>query len=517
MKIKTILKYFFALSTIGLLVFAYLAKQDFIKIYGGHTQKVDYRQFDLPSNSYTLTNVNVLAPDGNSFLTHQTVHIDQGLIVSVDSLSDNLISDKTVDGSDKFLIPGLIDAHVHLFKSPNDLLLYPANGVTQIRELIGEKDHLAWRKQIEEEGRLGPQMYIASPRVGSFGAVEGFFMELTQGFKSINTKEEAEAYVLELKANGYDAVKIYSHINKESYKAINTAAVAAGLDVLGHIPWSVELEDVWNSEQSDIAHLEEIMNALRREFEREERAEEYLTFINRRSQEIVEDLTSNDISVTTTLWLVESFLQQKCDLKKILSETELAYENPGISEWSELIPHGLGWLPAVNRYKFDADKTAEEIEGEKEFWRSYSKACQIILKNLSAGGVKIMAGTDANLPPTVPGFSLHDELESMHRAGMSNADVLRSATTIPANWLNIKAGKIVPGYRADMVLLDKNPLENIENTKTINTVIVNGKILERNTLDSILAAVKSANDASRTVDISEFTKEEYTEVSLGKR
>ena len=119
-------------------------------------------------------------------------------------------------------------------------------------------------------------------------------------------------------------------------------------------------------------------------------------------------------------------------------------------------------------------------------------------------GVKILAGTDSNIPVMVPGFALHDELKSLTQSGMSPSQALLSATTIPANWMKIRSGKILPDYRADLVLLNKNPLDNIENTKTIEMVIMNGKVFNRNQLDAILNTVKETNDRSRNKEISSF-------------
>lgn len=476
------------------------------QIYGGHTEVVDYKKFGTPGKAVSIYNVSILSPNGNTFIPNQTVRIENGIIISIDTVSIQSKDVTNINGEGKFLIPGLIDSHVHLFKSPNDLLLYVANGVTEIRELIGEEDHLRWRQEIRE-GRIGPDMYIASPRLGSFGLIEGWWMNWTQGFNNIRDAKEAESMVKNYAKQGYDAVKIYSYLNKESYDAINKVAISEGLEVVGHIPFSLELSDVFNSKQSDISHLEEVMNALRREFgkfDNQERANDFLIYVEKRSKEIVPKLLDNDISITTTLWLTKSFVRQKFELNKVLEEVELVYVNPGISEWDEMIPQGLGWLPEVNRYKMHENLDAEEKAWQKIFWTTYGQACQIILKNFSAGGVNIMAGTDTNLPPTVPGFSLHDELTAMNNAGMSNAQVLQSASSIPADWLGSNTGKIMKGKKANLVLLEESPLENIANTRKINTVFLNGRILDRSLLDSILESVKKANNLSRKTEISQF-------------
>ena len=506
---KKIIKYFVILTLTGSAIFIFLANRDMNKIYGGHTQKASLEHTRFSDFHTIIKDINILSTDGETFLPNQTVRIEEGVIVAIDSVYESPDGAQIIDGKGKYLIPGLTDAHVHLFKSPNDLLLYLANGITQIRELIGEEDHLLWREEIKT-GRLGPDMYIASPRLGSFGTFEGFFMEWSQGFQNIKNREDAAKYVTRFKEKGYDAVKLYSHLNRESYLAICQIADSLGMDAVGHIPWSVEWTDIMASHQSDISHLEEIMNALRREFGRiegEEGAAKFLAYVDNRSKEMAEDLLANNMSVTTTLWLTESFVRQKFDLNKVLKEVELEYVNPGISEWSENIPQGgLGWLPEVNRYQLNGDLSEEELDGQKIFWTAYAEACQIILKNLSDSGVIIMAGTDANLPVAVPGFSLHDELQSLYQAGMTTAEVLRSATSAPAERLKIKAGKIKEGYKANLVILNKNPLEDIRHTKTIDQVILHGKVLDRKVLDELLSSVKNANDLSRKVDIATYSK-----------
>lgn len=505
---RKIIKYGFVLLILSTVIMGFLANQNMIQIYGGKTEVVDYNTFKPGNNTVCISNVNILTPDGDAFTSNQTVLIENGIITAIDSLYQQSKEVTNIDGEGKFLIPGLIDSHVHLFKSPNDLLLYVANGVTEIRELIGEEDHLKWRKEIKE-GRIGPDMYIASPRLGSFGLVEGWWMNWTQGFNNIRDAEEAESMVKAYAEKGYDAVKIYSYLNEEAYDAINKVAIAEGMDVVGHVPFSLVLSDIFKSNQSDIAHLEEIMNAFSREFgdlKNQNGADSFLTYVDKRSKEIAPELINNDISVTTTLWLTKTFIRQKFELQKVLEEVELVYENPGISEWDEMIPQGLGWLPEVNRYKLAENLSDEDKDWLKIFWTTYGQACEVILKNLSEEGVTILAGTDTNLPPTVPGFSLHDELTTLNKAGMTASQVLQSATAIPASRLGSNTGKIEQGYKANLVLLDENPLENIANTRKINTVFLSGKVFGRALLDEMLEGVKRANDASREKNIDQFMK-----------
>ena len=485
-------------------------------MYGGLTKRVDFNQFKPKTGAFVIKNVNLLSSNADRFIPNQSVYIEDGKISRIDSIKKLPANYEIVDGNGKYLIPGLIDAHVHLFKSPNDLLLYIANGVTEVRELIGEKDHLIWKKEIEN-GRIGPKLFVASPRLGSFGNLEGQFMEMAQGFRNIQNADQAREIVKELHDKGFDGLKIYSHLNKESYEAVAATAEELGMPIFGHIPFDVEFEDIWKNGQSGIAHFEEIMNALRREFGRydddeinklfkgfDNKEEQFLAFVEQRSELLAKNLIENDISVTSTLWLTQSFVRQKVELKKVLQEVELEYENPGIAEGFQINTRALGWLPEVNRYRFVENSSEKQKADQVWFWKNYGDACQLLAKNLSKSGVKIMAGTDANLPPTVPGFSLHDELGALNDAGMSTTQVLQAATVVPADWLKSNGGKIEIGREANLVLLEKNPLLNISNTKTINTVIATGKVYDRNLLDDMLEAVKNANNESRKVDISEF-------------
>lgn len=155
------------------------------QIYVGLTDVADYNRISMLNDAVAINNVNILSPYGETFIPNQTVLIKNGTIISIDTLSVKSKNVTHVNGTGKFLNPGLIDSHVDLFKSQNDLLLYVANGVTTIGELIGEENHLKWRKEISN-GRIGPEMYITSPRLGSFGLIEGWWMNWSQGFNNID-------------------------------------------------------------------------------------------------------------------------------------------------------------------------------------------------------------------------------------------------------------------------------------------------------------------------------------------
>ncbi|WP_350290178.1 amidohydrolase family protein [uncultured Croceitalea sp.] len=504
------IKYTFLITITVILIGILLIYLEGKSIYGGETEIVDYQQFQPKTGTFVIQDVNVLSVNGDSIIPNRTVLIKNGHITAIDSILKPSNSATIIDGSDKYLIPGLIDAHAHLLESPNDLLLYIANGVTQIRELIGQEDHLQWRDEIKK-GRIGPKLFVASPRLGTFSSTEGRFMEYSQWYKNIQTPKDARKLVSKFNEAGYDGIKIYSQLTKENYMAVTETAKSLDMPVFGHIPWDITLEDIYSNGQSEIAHFEELANALRREFKEKNnlsttfgREHEFLEYLKIRVDEVAKNLKKNNITVTSTLWLAQSFETQKFELDAILNQVELQYQNPGISEWSKHIPGGIGWLPEVNRYKITEELNEEELILERNYWYTYGLACEIVGRSLHKNGVSIMVGTDANLPPVVPGFSLHDEMISLQKIGMTNAEILKSATSVPASWLNDNSGKIKIGYEANLLLLNENPLENINNTKHINTVILKGSVLDRTLLNNLLKAVKEANDKSRTINISNY-------------
>ena len=201
---------------------------------------------------------------------------------------------------------------------------------------------------------------------------------------------------------------------------------------------------------------------------------------------------------------MESFARQRSDIESELANVPLKYVNPGLLEGSFIAKGALGWLPTVNRYKPSKKLSEEEFFNDQAYWRTYATANQMLLRIFNENGVSIIAGTDANVPTAVPGFSLHREFVSMSQQGMSAGQILRSATAIPAEWMKKNTGKIKVGYNSDLVLLNANPLEDIQNTTKIETVILGDKIFYRNQLYEMLEAVENANNETRKERIDQY-------------
>lgn len=456
------------------------SKVIFKKMYGGRTEQLDSSLY-LPQGEeiIVIQHVNILSPNADSILEDKTLLIKKG---KIDRIGEDLpIPEKSVviDGTGKYLIPGLIDAHIHLFQSPNDLFLYIANGVTSIRELKGSDHHLEWREEINSGKRLGPNLFVATTKFQSKGFFSGIFLHYTQGDEILNKPKKAKNILRKLKTKGYDAIKIGTFLNEETYNVVNIAAKELEMSVVGHIPLNMPMDRLWTSNQTDVVHIEEFVKHFNREFGyvKDQNKEEFLAFVEKRGEEVAQKLVESEIVVTTTLWLTESFIRLKSQMHETLESVQLEYVNPGLVEGTFLTSRALGWLPKVNPYRLPSKLTEEQKINHLAYFDTYAKANQILLRIFNENGVTLMAGTDTNLPVLVPGFALHDELLSMQQAGMTPSQILRAATTVPAEWMNLNSGKIEEGFQAELVLLNQNPLENIANTKSIETVILRDKII----------------------------------------
>ena len=487
----------------ALLIGAFIwADNELNKVLGKSTNVINISSIVKPSTITVIKNVNVLSEDCSYFIKNQDVTIKDGMIIQ---LGENKILDSratVIDGKDKFLIPGLIDSHVHLKESKNDLFLYLINGVTYVREMAGSPVILEWRKAIQKTG-LGPRMFIASPTIFSESGLTGYYYSWTRHSINYSTKNDAEKAISKISEQGYDAVKMYGFVNPDMFKATIESAKKNNIPVIGHIPL-VNLDTFYHSGQVEAAHIEELTVKTIDDFGKSisKNPEEYLKFLKVNSMHIAKKMKENNISVTSTVWLCESFPGQRFDLKSKLKETSLKYVNPKIIEGTML--YKLGWLPGTNGYEYDGKEDQSAKKLSQTFWNTYVQAIHIMTRALVDNKVVIMAGTDSNVATVVPGFSLHNELESLSKAGMTNAKVLYSATVAPSTWMNSNTGKIKTGYRSDLVLLTKNPLEDIKNTKAIEYVFFDKYRMDKTQIKTILKAIEKANNENRSIKIDEY-------------
>jgi imidazolonepropionase-like amidohydrolase len=342
---------------------------------------------------------------------------------------DNVL---VVDGAGKFLSPGLTDMHVHTHDDA-DYLLHLAHGVTSIREMNGWGWRLKRRETMASGKLLVPNMYITSQilNTSDFG---GYAIPL-------DTVEEARAAVRQAADTGYDAIKIHNGLSRDQFVAIMEESKSIGLKVVGHIPVRVSVSDA-------------ITNGMHT-------AEHFKGYIDDQYLEISEDdWLSPSVGMATyltpTFYSYREHLRGK-DAERVIRE-----------DATKVLPHRkITWQPYV-------------VEKEDEILalrQNIRKMSEEIFKALLPYKVKWLAGTDSGgYELMVPGEALIEELEIMEGLGLSTADTLRSATTTAAEamgWQN-RTGQIAPGMSADLILLEKNPLETVANLRTIVAVMIRG-------------------------------------------
>ena len=457
--------YFFVL--IGLLTFSFLTP---IK---GNSQKQRTKQ-----TQFVIKNVNVITmTSSNTILENATVVIANNLIESINGVIPN---DATIiDGKGKWLIPGLIDAHVHLstdgyfgqkiptqapdlaFNTQDIMTPFIANGVTTVLDLDSKMETFGQKKTIEKGYAIGPRIAIAALINGGNG----------QG-RIANTAEEGRIMVRSAKAEGYDFIKVYSKLNIETYNAIIDEAYKQGLKTIGHIPNAFQ----GKIEQAFVPHFGMVAHA-------EEFSKNSDSFSIQDATKFAKLSKGNDTWLSPTLTTMVWIAKQTHSIDCIKNLTSLVYVHPLLQS---------KWLTANNYVMNATPENATNFDNMLKFHF-------LLVKTFKDAGVPIVVGTDAGVSGVVAGFSLHDELELLVQAGLTTQEALNSATLLSAQWLGIdkQIGSIETGKFADLILLEQNPLTDINNTRKIAGVFVNGKWLDKTKINAMLTDLAKRNTADK--------------------
>ncbi len=461
-------------------------------------KKREFRE-DAP---LAITHVTVIDATGAPEQPDMTVLVERGHISAISSASSVRVpSDaNVVDGHRKFLIPGLADMHVHLTAAGEPtgsrefmIPLLIANGITSVRDMGGYLESLIpLREEIEAGTRLGPRILLAGPYL------DGEPPSFTPSLVVTNAVQAAED-VHDLKNRGVDFIKVQSMLSRDMYFAIAKAAKSEHISFVGHVPDRVTAAEASAAGQRSIEHLTGVLRGCATDEPKlmhdqflpasgKERGvssswrqfhwnDELLnSFSEARAHKLIEELVANETWQTPTLILLQQDAYPSQDLA-------LAQD-----------PHML-YVPGVvlDRWRKTAQQKAAATKPRDFAIRAgLLKNSEHIVDEMQSAGVKLLAGTDAPAPFVYPGFSLHEELALLVGAGLTPMQTLQAATVRAAEFMGKSAtqGTIEKGKVADLVLLDADPLADIENTARISAVIVRGKLLDRAALDALLASVQ---------------------------
>jgi len=435
--------------------------------------------------SLHIQDVTVIDTETGKEASHRTVKISGGRISAVIAARAGKASSgaKIVNGSGKFLIPGLWDMHVHGNNQPwfaDFFPLYLANGVTGIREMFGPANAGQFRAELAARNIDAPRIYLGSPIVDGYPAVWPKSI-------SVKTPGEARQVVDEQARNGADFIKVYGMLSREAYFAIIDEAKKKHIDVEGHVPRSISIWEATAAKQKSIEHLNGIgLGCSGRE------EELWPKVVAAKSAEELERLV---VEASKT------YDEEKCrrlftEFKKnkswpvptlVVSRSFASLNDPNFTSDERTKYFGgeaRRWLVADDDFRLK-NKSDEYFKLQREYLAFDMR----LVGELFRAGVPMLAGTDVGNPYCFPGFSLHDELAMRVEAGVSPLAALQAATRNAALFMGAadKYGSVKPGMVADLVLLDADPLTDIHNTTRIHAVFLGGRKFDRAALDGLLS------------------------------
>ena len=396
-----------------------------------------------------ITNVNVIPIEGKeTLLKNQTVIIKDGKIESITPFKPEQTKDKTktvIDGTGKYLMPGMADMHVH-FPNEKEMPLQQffkynlAAGVTTLRSMRGEPRHLTLRDSVTKKLILAPDLYIS----------------ISLPDDSAITDKDLEKFVKQTKKEGWDFIKYLSGLTPTLFYTTALISKESGLKFAGHV-YNQDLQTAIKANQASVEHYQAILKEYRKDS---------LHF-----PDVMNELKKRDIYVCPTLSFYYIWGMQ-FDPDALKARNGMQYVSPQLES---------KWEKDYNDYytKYSTPEKSEErmkiVARVKQSLYDFGK----LLKLLSDNNVKLLLSPDESAF-NVPGFAMAEEMKLYQKAGLSNHAILKIVTYNAANFFNKENewGSVTKNKKANLILLDKNPLDDIDNIKTINTVILGGKLLK---------------------------------------
>ena len=431
-----------------------------------------------------FVNVNVIPFDRERIVEGQTVIVRDGRIAEIGPANKTKAPGgaREIDGRGKYLMPGLADMHVHLFPgtgqddlAQQQLQLFLANGVTTVRNMIGKQEHLALRDKVAKRELLGPTIYTAGPPLLG---------------NNVSTPEVAERVVSDQKKAGYDLIKVHEGLTPETYTAIASTAKRVGIPIAGHVTATVGLKRALDAQQTSIEHLDGYLQAMVADNSPVPPPASQVVL-----GPVLEHIDENKIAA-----LAEATKKAGVWNDPTLTLFKLVVSDTTPEEllkWPE-----MQYIPAKMREGFAKQKqsTLGQPVPLSERQR-YLELRNKMVVALRAAGAKLLVGPDSPQFFLVPGFATHRELQSFVEAGLTPYEAIEAATRNPAEYIAVSMktprdfGTVETGMRADLLLLNANPLQSVANLSKREGVMVRGRWLPETELRQMLDNIAALNRA----------------------
>ena len=440
----------------------------------------------ISAQTIAFTNVNVIPMDRERVLANQTVVIKNGLIAEIDDAKNVKLSKGAVriEGTGKYLIPGLVDMHTHLLSDsdeypdaigPHELRVMVANGVTTVRFMIGTPELLALRTRSANGELEAPTIFVASPHLTGREQGNNFV---------VNTPDEAREAVRKSKAAGYDFIKVTTFIKPEVYEAAVDEAAKQNIRVVGHADSRfVGVERAWKAKQQ-IEHLDGYMEQLLRDDAPVKGSVSDVYIYNPENWKSFDYIDESKIAavarrtVASNPYVNPTQHFMKNTFGRLRTEDEIR-KQPDFRFYPAKVQQQ--WLDFYRKNRFINTVPLEQ----RARW---IKLREKLIKAIYDAGGRIMTGSDTPEFLWLYGFGMHHELKALKDAGLSNYAVLEAATKNPSMFLGTidKVGTIEKGKRADLILLNANPLDYIFATENRAGVMLKGRWHSQKELNSWL-------------------------------
>ena len=420
-------------------------------VLGLDSRKNSYLRIEKTVDSYVIKNVNIVPMTGDTVLSNYDILVRNNVISKI--APDIRTRIQPIDGTGKFIIPGLADMHVHVWDD-YELGLYLSKGVTTLRNMWGMPFHLRIKERVKRNQIYAPLFITGSPKLT--GPQDDGIDK-----KQVKDTKDARRLVAKYKKKGYDFIKTYSGLPSHIFDAIKDEALVQNISLAAHPSFKVPYGYHFSSPIRAIEHTEDIVQQALN-FQRDSILLE-LT---------IEKYVQKEIGHTPTLTVFHKISEIIEKESALLLESNMGYINPAFLE-----------IGSQEDYKrWTGTKLNDSLIGQRIL--SQHEQHLKIVKRMNDAGVLLMAGTDSGISYAVPGFGIHEELGFYKDAGLSNFEVLKTATVNPSKIYKelSRTGTIEVGKLANMVLTKENPLEDLRTLEKPETVFIKGQQLHMDQL-----------------------------------